>query len=46
MLVEPDRQMYELAIQGEVKPEDREVPKLLSDRTKIDFGGVPIGKTW
>ncbi|XP_060568181.1 centrosomal protein of 192 kDa-like isoform X2 [Ruditapes philippinarum] len=45
MLVEPDRQMYELAIQAEVKPEDREIPKLLSDRTKIDFGGVPIGKT-
>ena len=46
MLVQPDGPMYELAIQGDVKPEARRAPKLLCDQTKIDFGGVAIGKTW
>ncbi|XP_053402304.1 uncharacterized protein LOC123548511 isoform X2 [Mercenaria mercenaria] len=45
MFIQPDGPMFELAIQGEVKPEARRTPKLLCDQTKVDFGGVPIGKT-
>lgn len=45
MFVQPDGPMFELAIQGEIKQEAKRTPKLLCDQTKVDFGGVPIGKT-
>lgn len=46
MFIQPDGPMFELAIHGEVKQEMKRPTKLLCDQTKVDFGGVPIGKTW
>ncbi|KAL4232237.1 hypothetical protein ACF0H5_009811 [Mactra antiquata] len=45
MYVQPDGPMFELAIQGEVKEQTKDRIKLFCDQTKINFGGIPLGKT-
>ena len=46
MFVEPEGPMYEQTIQGSVREAAPRTVNLMCDTTVLDFGGVPIGKTW
>jgi len=47
MIIEPDGPAYEIPVMGEIvsKVSSRELSKLLSNRSFVAWGGMPVGKT-